>query len=167
MMFELKTLSKSSIAAALAKAERYRLLNEPEDAESICLDVLAIDADNREAVVSYILALTEQFDSGLSGKLEAAKQSLAQLKSEYEREYYAGLINERRAKSALRSMSPACGTVAYEWIRKAMIDYERAEKLQPQGNDDAMLRWNTCARLIMKNPKVRPDDTTLSTIESE
>ena len=64
LYFELKPLSKSAIPAAIQKAERYRLLNEPQEAESICLDILAIDPDNREAPVVLLLALTDQFDEG-------------------------------------------------------------------------------------------------------
>ena len=28
---------------------------------------------------------------------------------------------------------------------------EKAEELRPPGNDDALLRWNACARIIMGN----------------
>ena len=42
-MFELKPLSREAIPAALEKAMRYRLLNEPGAAESICHDVLRTD----------------------------------------------------------------------------------------------------------------------------
>jgi len=49
-MFELKRLSTAAIPAALVKAERYRLLNEPDEAQSICEDVLHADPDNFEAV---------------------------------------------------------------------------------------------------------------------
>jgi len=44
-MFDLKPLSKNAIPAALAKAERYRLLNEPMQAASICEDVLRVEAN--------------------------------------------------------------------------------------------------------------------------
>ena len=60
-MFELKTLSKSAVPAALAQAERYRLLNEPAEAESICLDVLRVEPDNQDALVTLVLSLTDQF----------------------------------------------------------------------------------------------------------
>ena len=36
--------------AALEKALRYRLLNEPVEAESICRDVLEVDPDNQAAL---------------------------------------------------------------------------------------------------------------------
>src|SRR5437879_10049684 len=61
-MFELKPLSKEAIPKALEKADRYRLLNEPAEAESICLDILTADPDNQTALVTLILALTDQFD---------------------------------------------------------------------------------------------------------
>ncbi len=46
MDLKLKTISKSGIAEAIAKAELYRSLNEPEEAESICRDILAADPDH-------------------------------------------------------------------------------------------------------------------------
>src|SRR4051812_7969768 len=60
-MFELKSLTREAVPAALEKAHRYRLLNEPEQAESICHDVLRIDPDNQEALTTLILALTDRF----------------------------------------------------------------------------------------------------------
>jgi hypothetical protein len=39
-----------------------------------------------------------------------------------------------------------------------MRHYEIAEKVRPAGNDDAVLRWNTCARLIEKNKLVARDE---------
>src|SRR5262245_54777237 len=60
-MFDLKALSSEAVPRALAKAERYRLLNEPGEAESICLDALVADPDNQEAIAILLLALTDQF----------------------------------------------------------------------------------------------------------
>jgi hypothetical protein len=34
--------------------------------------------------------------------------------------------------------------------------YEKAEKLRPSGNDDALLRWNTCARLLNERADIVP-----------
>jgi hypothetical protein len=39
--------------------------------------------------------------------------------------------------------------LAYEFLREAMDHYQNAEAIRPAGNDDAILRWNTCARMIM------------------
>ena len=162
-VFELKQISTSAIGAALQRAERYRLLNEPVEAESICHDVLAIDPDNQRALVILVLALTDQFE-GSAKCLPAARELLGQLQSEYEREYYSGVICEREAKVILGRSIPGSGSVAYEWLRRAMEKYEQAERLRPADNDEATLRWNTCARIIMGNPAIKweeDDDTPL------
>jgi len=31
-----------------------------------------------------------------------------------------------------------------------------AEKLRPAGNDDAILRWNTCVRFLSSHPEMQP-----------
>ena len=76
---------------------------------------------------------------------------------DYERAYYAGLVTERRAKTQLARGTPGAGSVAYEGLRKAMEHYENAESLSPDGDDNAILRWNTCARLIMQSDHLRPE----------
>jgi hypothetical protein len=150
-MFELKPLSVDSIPRALEKAERYRLLNEPAEAESICQDILRIDADNQQALVMLILALTEQFDDGISGIHAEAREAVARLRDRYERVYYAGIIAERRGKSLLRAGGPGASSVGHESIREAMDQYTEAEALRPSGNDDPLLRWNACARVLMRD----------------
>jgi len=167
VVFDLKDLAESSINAALEKAERYRLLNEPEDAESICRDVLAIDADNQLALINLTLSLTDQFDAGIEHRYQEACQLAARLASEYEQEYYAGIISERRAKSIWQRATPGSGGVAYGWLRRAMEAYERAEAIRPKNNDDAILRWNTCARLIMHNGAIKPDEHQSTPLELE
>jgi len=156
MNFELKTLSAEAVPRALAKAERYRLLNEPEQAESICLDALAVDADNQEALITLLLALTEQFESDPPGVVEDAWKYASRISDAYGRTYYAGIIWERRAVAQLKRATPNCGPRAYDWLREAMEWYERAEAIRPPGNDDALLRWNTCARLIMRDRRLAP-----------
>jgi hypothetical protein len=148
-MFELKRIGPEAIPAALDKAERYRLLNQPEAAESICEDVLAIDPDNQLALISLLLALTDQFRLGHSECFQHAQDVLPRLDEEYDRHYYAGLIWERRASARLHEGGPGSGRVAYPWLCKAMDFYEKAEAIRPHGNDDALLRWNTCARLAL------------------
>ena len=167
-MFELKTLSKAAIPAALAQAERYRLLNEPAEAESICLDILRIDSGHQEALVTMILALTDQFPEGAHGRAAAeADRAVARITDEYRRFYYTGIIRERRGKAVLRSDRPGSGRSAHEWLREAMTWYERAEATRPEGNDEAVLRWNTCARLLMSNPATEPDVHEFNAIQSE
>lgn len=150
-MFELKPLSVDSIPRALEKAERYRLLNEPAEAESICQDVLRIEPENQQALVMLILALTEQFDDGISGLHAEARDVVTRLHDRYERVYYAGIVAERRGKALLRGGGPGARTVGHESIRDAMRHYVEAESLRPPGNDDALLRWNACARLLMRD----------------
>jgi hypothetical protein len=155
-MFELKSLSREAIPAALEKAHRYRLLNEPEQAESICQDVLRLEPDNQEALVSLILALTDRFGATRPATPDAARKLLPRLTGEYEREYYAGMIAEREGIAWLRSGKPRAGDAAYQCLRDGMAHFERAEALRPPANDDAVLRWNSCARTIMNNPDVSP-----------
>ncbi len=147
-MAELKPLSRQAIPRALEKAERYRLLNEPVEAESICLDVLATDPGNQTALVTMLLALTDQFDDGALRVAARAQEVLKDLRDEYERAYYSGIVSERRAKAQLKRGGPGSGYTAYESFREAMRFYEKAEKIRPPGNDDAVLRWNTCARIL-------------------
>ena len=79
-MFQPKPISKDVIPSALAKAERYRLLNEPGEAESICLDVLQIEPDNQDLkrLIAYssiahigvmAAAIFAESESGLQGVL--------------------------------------------------------------------------------------------------
>ena len=154
-MFELKPLSKEAIPKALERADRYRLLNEPAEAESICLDILEADPENQRALVTLILALTDQFDRvDYSVGHTEFHDLLPRLHDDYDRAYYAGVISERRAKASLRrQMHPSA---AYEWFREAMSWYEKAEAIRPPGNDDAVLRWNTCARIFMHNTHLQP-----------
>jgi len=150
-MFELKPLDPHAIPRALEKVERYRLLNEPEEAESICLDILAIDPDNQRALVMLLLALTDQFRAGRSESFTEAQAVLPRLAGEYDRLYYAGIIWERRATARLERGGASSAHVVFPWLRTAMEHYEKAEAIRPPGNDDAILRWNTCARLCARH----------------
>ncbi|HWP42758.1 MAG TPA: hypothetical protein VNO14_05960, partial [Blastocatellia bacterium] len=148
-MAGVKTISREAIPRALEKAERYRLLNEPADAESICLDILQIDPENQQAIIMLLLAMTDQFDRRLPEN--RPRELLTRLKGEYERAYYAGIICERRARAHLSQGFPGCGFAAHDGLREAMSWYEKAEAVRPPGNDDAILRWNACARTIVSH----------------
>src|SRR6266571_9506229 len=150
-MSDLKALHKEAIPAALEKATRYRLLNEPAEAESICLDVLKADPENQQAIITLLLAVTDRFTKGYGVSDTQAKELLARIHSEYERAYYAGIFAERRAKTKLMQNTPGCRFQAYDLFREAMDWFEKAEAIRPAGNDDALLRWNTCARIIERN----------------
>ena len=151
VLFELKPLSREAIPAALEKAVHYRLLNEPAEAESICLDVLRVEPDNQRALIILLLAMTDRFAKGYAVGDTQIQEVLGRLHDEYERAYYSGIVCERRAKARLSQGSPGSGFAAYEWFRDAIRWYEKAEAVRPAGNDDAILRWNTCARMIMQN----------------
>ena len=148
----LKTLSKAAIPEAIRRAEHYRLLNDPEQAESICLDVLECDPENQQALVVLILAMTDQF--GRQGAADQkAHEYLTKVQDPYQRAYYAGLICERRGRALLGGVSHA---FAYEPFHQAMEWYEKAEKLRPSGNDEAILRWNSCLRTIRRHALTPP-----------
>jgi len=156
MEFTLKTLSPEAVARAVGKAERYRLLNEPAEAESICLDALAIEPDNHDALVNLLLALTEQFEDHLPGAVTEAFEVVNRMSDPYEHAYYSGIVWERRAKAQLHRGGMGLGPQVYGSLREAMTWYERAEAIRPAGNDDPLLRWNTCARLIMRDQRLAP-----------
>ena len=157
-MFDLKPLSRDAVPAALAKAERYRLLNEPGEAESICLDILQVEPGNQDAQIMLVLALTDQFVRDSSSRAAGRAGELAAgLSGEYERAYYAGIVRERVGKAVLDRDRHGAAAAAAEWLREAMASYERAEAHRPPNNDDSLLRWNACARLLMQLPVPAPD----------
>ena len=156
-MTELKKLSKEAIPAALDKAVRYRLLNDPEQAESICLDVLEVEPDNENALINLLLALTDQFEQRLTRAAQEADDVLERLTDEYHKAYYAGIISERRARALLKLDTPNCHHAAYDWYQKALANYSQAAELRPEGNDEAILRWNTCVRALERNSKLEPE----------
>ncbi|MEO8276494.1 MAG: hypothetical protein ABI639_09755 [Thermoanaerobaculia bacterium] len=155
-MFELKPLSSAGIAAALAKAERYRLLNEPEQSESICEDILAAAPGNHAALVMLILAITDGFPHKRQSAARAA-ELVATLPTEYERHYYGGLVSERRARAQLAHGGMG-RRAASQWLHQAMRDYERADALRPPDNEDARLRWNACARVFNAHPELLAEE---------
>jgi hypothetical protein len=163
-MFEFKPIHQEAIPRSLEKAEHYRLLNEPEQAESICRDVLRVDPENQAALITLVLAMTDQFDKGLP--VNRAREFLARVRGEYERAYYGGIICERMARAHLGRGVPGAGFGAYDWLREAMSWYEKAEAVRPPGNDDAMLRWNACVRTIRdRNLAPRSEESFFTTSE--
>ena len=148
-MFQLKPIAAACIPRAIEKAERYRLLNEPVEAESICMDILAVEPTHQGALTCLLLALTDQFGCG-APQLANARQFMPRLTGAYEQAYYAGLISERCAKQHLERAHPGMSSGAYEYLVEAMQHYEAAEARAPKGNDDALLRYNTCVRTIQR-----------------
>jgi tetratricopeptide (TPR) repeat protein len=149
MEYKIKCISKAGIAEAIAKAELYRSLNEPEEAESICRDILAIEPQHQLAVRLLGLALTDQFTGYGSDRYRETEDIFRQLKDPYERLYYTGILHERRAKAQLNTGQPPHSLLAL--FEQAMHSFAEAEKIRPAGNDDAILRWNRCVR-VLQNP---------------
>ena len=155
-MTTLKKISPTGIERALEKVDRYRLLNEPGDAESICLDILEVDPENQRALVGLLLARTDQFQHG-HGAVGGPRDVLPRLTSEYQRSYYAGIICERWARARHARGAPGAPATVYQWLREAMDWYEKAAALRPAGNDDPLLRWNACARHLARHPELQPE----------
>lgn len=154
--FELKLLSPGSIASALEMADRYRLLNQPFHAESICLDVLRIDPDNQQALSTMLLALSDQFPSRIQPAFDRACALLPRIRDEYTRVYYEGILCERRGKAHWRSDRVRSASTAYDWICAAMTLFDRAAGMRPEGDDNVLLRWNSCARLLNEHSELQP-----------
>ena len=146
MDFQLKPISEAGIPAAISKCEIYRYLNEPGEAESICRDILAIDPDNQAALRLLGLAITDQFTGEVSDRYSEAEGVFRDLTNEYQRVYYLGILQERKGKAQLRAGRPPHAVLPI--FEKAMGLFEEAEKMRPADNDDAILRWNRCVRLL-------------------
>lgn len=152
-MTKLKELARGSIGRALERAEHCRLRNEPWEAESICLDVLEVEPEHQEALVRLVLSLTDQFQQDMR-RLGEARVAAGRLKDEYALRYYSGIIEERAGKAHLARNTPGSG--AYRALQKAMEWYEKAETIRPPENDDAILRWNTCVRRLIRLGHMEP-----------
>jgi hypothetical protein len=146
MEYKLKRISKAGIPEAIAKAELYRSLNEPEEAESICRDILYVEPQHQLAVRLLGLAITDQFAGSASDRYRDAEQTFQQLRDPYERLYYGGILYERRAKAQLAAGLPPHALLPL--FEQALRSFAEAEKIRPSGNDDAILRWNRCVRLL-------------------
>ena len=147
-MSDLKKISKEAIPRAIQKAERYRLLNQSWATESICLDILEVDPTNQPVLVMLLLAITDQFDREPGQHARRARAVLDRLTDPYQRAYYSGIISERLAHAQLTSGAMHAEAMAFATLRAAMEAFEEAERLRKPGNDDAILRWNTCQRTL-------------------
>jgi tetratricopeptide (TPR) repeat protein len=150
MGYQLKSISKAGIPEAVAKAELYRYINEPEEAESICRDILAIVPDHQLALRMLGLAITDQFIGAAGDRYPEALSIFQSLRDPYERFYYTGLLYERRAKAQL--LVGYSAHILLPLVEEAMRCFAEAEKIRPPSNDDSILRWNRCVRLLESRP---------------
>jgi hypothetical protein len=152
---DLKPISIDAVPRALELVERYRLLNEPEQAASICHDVLAADPENVEALRALFLSITDQFGHRHGTQIEDAEKIAKRMDGDYEQAYYVGIAYERWARTKLQQNAHL--SLVGDWLKRAMAKYEAAEAVRPSGNDDAILRWNACARLLARVPRLRDE----------
>ena len=151
MQYELKSISKSGIEEAISKAELYRYLNEPEETESICHDILAIEPAHQVALRLLGMAITDQFNGSTADRYGEAEQALLRLTDAYEQTYYLGILNERRAKALLRAGREPHTLLPF--FEEALRCFSKAGGIRPPGNDDAILRWNRCVRILQSDPR--------------
>lgn len=154
MELTLHDIRISAVGKALEKAVQYRSLLEPEIAESICLDILKIDPENQDVLIVYMLALLDQISrTENQNQIKTIETAIEKLKSQYQRYYYTGLLNERRARHLLtQAMSHS---FAYDYFIEALKSYQQAIDRCPEKNDEAILRWNSCIRTVEKE-KLKP-----------
>lgn len=146
MDYQLKPISSACIDEAISKVELYRYLNEPGEAESICRDILAQEPEHQTALRLLGLAITDQFTGGVSDRYAEVARIFQSLTSAYERAYYGGILQERKAKAQLRAgRPPHTVTPSFE---EALKCFAEAEQIRPEGNDESILRWNRCVRLL-------------------
>jgi len=153
-MAKLKSISKETVPQALQLAERYRVMKEPSVSESICCDILEVDPGNQEALITLLLAISEQFKDRLMPGYKQTREILDRITNEYKRAFYEGIIIERRALAHFHKESYGSGWQAHTWFEKAMKAYEKAIALRPAGNDEAILRWNNCQRTMARYPEI-------------
>jgi len=158
MTLQLKPLTSAGIERAIERANYFRLLNEPAQAESTCLDILHTDPGNQRALIQLLLALSDQFPLGVQIDASRIDEILSRITDKYEQIYLRGVVLERRARAKLEQGLPHAGSIAYGLCRQAMELYEQAENCRPAGNDDALLRWNACARMIVQHRLEAIDD---------
>jgi tetratricopeptide (TPR) repeat protein len=163
MDLKLKTISQSGIAEAIAKAELYRYLNEPEEAESICRDILAVDPNHALGLRMLGLSMTDQFTGGPGDRYAEVEKMFQRLPDPYERNYYTGLLCERRVKAQLRA-GRAPHTLL-PLLERALQCFGEAERIHPPGNDDAILRWNRCVRLLQSQPEFEAEEVASFEVE--
>jgi hypothetical protein len=146
MEYQLKRISQAGVPEAIRKAELYRALSEPEEAESICRDILTIEPQHQLALRLLGLALTDQFTGAGSDRFRETEEIFQKLSDPYERLYYTAILHERRGKAQLKAGQPPVSLLSL--FEHALHLYAEAERIRPAGNDDAILRWNRCVRLL-------------------
>src|ERR1017187_4676650 len=114
MRWVLKRLSPGHLDVAIERAAHYRALNQPEEAESICRDVLDVDEANQAAWKLLGLSMTDRFSGGEAGLLEDAVEAFERMEDNYERVYHVGVAWERAGKAHLERSEGHSAVAAFE-----------------------------------------------------
>lgn len=149
---ELKSLNGHDLDQAQRKAEKYRDLNQPDETDSICRDILAVNPQHQAALRSLGLSLTDRYDGDGMQLHREALAVFGKLESAYERTYYAGIAWERYGKSQL---AQGIGPGAHHAFHRALHLFEEAEDLTEKENPDPILRWNRVVRELTTHPLLR------------
>jgi tetratricopeptide (TPR) repeat protein len=149
MRYKLKRLAEQNIEHAWQKADKYRLLNQPEEADSICRDILDVAPTHQGALRTLGLALTDRYPHHWIALHREALEVFGKLESEYERVYYTAIAWERCGKAQLEQGN---GRSAYSAFLHALKLYDQAETLVHGGEPDPVLRWNRCVRELTTHP---------------
>jgi len=151
MRRELKPLGTRNLATAVTLAKHYRDLNQPEEAESICRDILVVAPENDDALRTLGLAMTDRFPSAWMTLFDDACAAFAKLKSDYERVYYTGVAWERYAKAQLEAGRAHNAIHAFE---EAITRFEQADKLCSPDDPLPVLHYNRCVRALTQHPEI-------------
>jgi tetratricopeptide (TPR) repeat protein len=151
MARELKPLRARNLSAAVTLAKHYRDLNQPDEAESICRDILDVAPDNDDAWRTLGLALTDQFPTSWMTLFDDACAAFAKLKSEYDRMYYTGIAWERYAKAQLAHGRARNAIHAFE---EAIERFEQADRLGSPDDPAPILHHNRCVRALTTDPEL-------------
>lgn len=151
MGWELKKLRDKNLETAINLAKHYRDLNQPEEAESICRDVLEVAPTNVDALRTLGLALTDRFASAWMSLFEEACATFKKLPGDYERAYYAGIAWERYAKAQLEAGRAHNAIHAFE---QALESFDEASSLAAKDDPAPILHYNRCVRALTQQPEL-------------
>ena len=151
MGWELKRLADKNLGAAIGLAAHYRNLNEPEQAESICRDVLAVAPENVDALRTLGLALTDRFPTCWMTLFDEACTTFRKLPSDYERTYYLGIAWERYALAQAAGGRSRNAINAFE---DAMEHFEKAQELAAKDDPSPILHYNRCVRAVTNSAEL-------------
>ena len=151
MSWELKKLADKNLVAAITLAKHYRDLNQPDEAESICRDVLDVAPANVDALRTLGLALTDRFPTAWMSLFDEACATFNKLPNEYERVYYVGVAWERYAKAQLEAGRAHNAIHAFE---EALARFEEAAGLAAKDDPAPILHYNHCVRALTTHPEL-------------